>query len=193
MSYIDGDMIKELRERKHMTQAELAGILSVSPKTVSKWETKRGYPDIVILEDLARALDVSVPELLSGVLTVNRNRSADVRRSKICVYPVCGNVIWSVGEAVVSCCGNMLLPGECEEEEGEHVLTVETVEDEYLITSSHPMDKKHYISFVLIVYNDSVNFVKLYPESDISVRFGKRGAREILYYCVRDGLYRHRL
>jgi len=44
--YVTGAVIKELRERKHMTQAEFAQKLCVSDKTVSKWETAKGYPDI---------------------------------------------------------------------------------------------------------------------------------------------------
>lgn len=44
--YVTGTMIRELRERKHMTQLELARVLNISDKTVSKWETGRGYPDM---------------------------------------------------------------------------------------------------------------------------------------------------
>lgn len=45
--YVTGVVIKELRERNHLTQAELATKLNVSDKTVSKWETAKGYPDIL--------------------------------------------------------------------------------------------------------------------------------------------------
>lgn len=48
--YVTGAVIKELREKKHMTQAELAERLSVSDKTISKWETEKGYPDISLLK-----------------------------------------------------------------------------------------------------------------------------------------------
>ena len=44
--YITGNTIKSLREKQKMTQAELAKLLCVSDKTISKWETGRGYPDI---------------------------------------------------------------------------------------------------------------------------------------------------
>ena len=43
--YITGTIIKELREKNLMTQAELAEKLCVSDKTISKWETGKGYPD----------------------------------------------------------------------------------------------------------------------------------------------------
>ena len=45
-TYITGSTIKNLREKKGITQAELSEILGVSSKTVSKWETGKGFPDI---------------------------------------------------------------------------------------------------------------------------------------------------
>ena len=54
--YVTGTVIKELREKAHFTQAELAGKLNVSSKTISKWETAKGYPDISLLEQTAKLL-----------------------------------------------------------------------------------------------------------------------------------------
>ena len=51
-----GAIIKELREKFDFTQAELAKKLSVSDKTISKWETGKGYPDISLLEPIAKRL-----------------------------------------------------------------------------------------------------------------------------------------
>lgn len=61
-----GSFIAELRKEKGLTQLQLAELLHVSDKAVSRWETGRGFPDIGSLEDLADALDVSVAELLKG-------------------------------------------------------------------------------------------------------------------------------
>lgn len=63
--YVTGAMIKRLREEKKLTQSELAEKIFVTDKAVSKWETGRGYPDISLVEALAKALGVSVIELLS--------------------------------------------------------------------------------------------------------------------------------
>ena len=52
--YVTGTTIKMLREKKQLTQAELAEKLCVSDKTISKWETAKGYPDISLLEPSAR-------------------------------------------------------------------------------------------------------------------------------------------
>ncbi|MBQ7656824.1 MAG: helix-turn-helix transcriptional regulator, partial [Clostridia bacterium] len=74
--YVTGAAIKALREKQRMTQADLAARLCVSDKAVSKWETGRGFPDISLLEPLAEALRVSVPELLSGKAITNTNRAS---------------------------------------------------------------------------------------------------------------------
>ena len=55
-----------LRKQKHMTQAELAALLHVTDKAVSRWETGKGFPDVSLLPLLAEALDTSVTELLAG-------------------------------------------------------------------------------------------------------------------------------
>ena len=61
--YVTGAVIRQLRENNHLTQSELAGKLGVSDKTVSKWETAKGYPDISLLEPLAQIFRVSIAEL----------------------------------------------------------------------------------------------------------------------------------
>lgn len=61
-----GAFIATLRKEKSMTQKEMAQRLGVSDKTVSKWETGRGMPDISIIPSLCKTLEVSVNELLSG-------------------------------------------------------------------------------------------------------------------------------
>ena len=114
-----------------MTQEELAQKINVSSKAVSKWETGRGFPDIGLLEILAKALDVSVIELLSGANIQNKNRAADMRKCRFYVCPVCANVIQATGEAVVSCCGITLPPLEAEEPDEDHKIYVERQDGEY--------------------------------------------------------------
>ena len=54
-SYVTGEVIRSLREKRRLTQRDLAQRLNVSDKTISKWETGRGLPDITLLEPLAGA------------------------------------------------------------------------------------------------------------------------------------------
>lgn len=189
MSYITGKTIKQLRERKDMTQKELAREISVSDKTISKWETSKGLPDIGIIEDLAKALGVSIAELLTGDYRVNNNQSANIKKTHFYVCPVCGNIITSVGEGLISCCGISMPVQEAEDCTDEHNIVLDTIEDEYYITLKHDMTKQHYISFIAYVTSDKVSIVKLYPEQDISVRFRKSGHGIIYAYCNRDGLF----
>ena len=188
--YVTGEVIRRLRENRTLTQEELAEQLHVSSKAVSKWETGRGFPDISLLEPLARALGISVIELMAGGEVRNRNRAANMLRSRIYVCPVCGNVIQSTGDAVVSCCGIVLPPQEAEEADEEHMIQVETVEDEYYVTVSHPITKDHYISFLSAVSDQGIQLVKLYPEGNAEARFKVRGTRFFYCYCNRHGLFR---
>ena len=187
--YITGAVIRRLREKKNMTQEELAGKVFVSSKAVSKWETGQGFPDISLIEPLAKALDISVIELLSGEDIRNLNRSSNMSRGKFYVCPVCGNVIQASGEAVVSCCGITLPPLEAEVPDEDHVISKEIIEDEYYVTVGHPMTKDHYISFLAAVSDQGVQFVKLYPEGACEARFKISCVRKFYAYCNRHGLY----
>lgn len=187
--YVTGDVIRTLRERKGLTQEELAQRLYVSGKAVSKWETGKGYPDISLLEPLSRALGISVIELLSGQSVSNRNRAANMVRGKWYVCPVCGNVIRGAGEAVVSCCGLTLPPLEPEAPDEEHPVRVEVVENEYFVSVAHPMTKEHHLSFLAAVSDRAVHLVKLYPEEDAQARFPMAGVRRFYACCNRHGLF----
>lgn len=187
--YVTGAVIKELREKKHLTQAELAERLCVSDKTVSKWETAKGYPDISLLEPIAKILGVSITELISGNAVNNVNVSANMLRSKFYVCPVCGNIIHSIGEAVIQCHGILLSPCQAEESNEEHMIFIEKVEDEYYIRIDHDMTKQYYISFVAALSSDRIQMVKLYPEGNAEVRVKINGVKKILFYCNREGLF----
>lgn len=189
-TYVTGSTIKQLRETRNLTQAELAKRIGISSKTVSKWETSKGLPDISLLQPLAQALGISVIELMNGEQITNRNISANLLRSKFYVCPICGNVLHSTGSALISCCGITLPALEAEEPDEEHELTVEPVEDEHFITVHHPMTKEHYISFVAFVTSDRIQFVKLYPEGNAQTRLQLRGMGYLYYYCNRHGLFR---
>lgn len=212
--YVTGAMVKKLREERKMTQADLAEKLCISDKTVSKWETGKGYPDITLIEPLADALGISVIELMSGDNVMNTNRSFNMRRMKIYVCPICGNVICSTGDAVISCCGIVLPPLEAEKvdieykdaehkaaehkdtehkdtkhKDKEHIAKAELVEDEYFVTINHEMSKSHYISFMIAIRDIGYDLVKLYPEGNAQARFKKNCLRKLLAYCNRDGLF----
>lgn len=188
--YVTGAMMKRLREERKMTQAEFAQKLNVSDKAVSKWETGKGYPDITLIEPIAEALGISVMELLSGSDVKNANRSFNMLRSQLTVCPICGNVIFSTGAAVMSCCGLTLQQLEAEEPDESHVMHIENVEDEYYVTVDHEMSKTHSISFLAALSDQGIEIVKLYPEGNAEARFKRSRTRYILCYCNRHGLFK---
>ena len=192
-SYITGTTIKVLREKKGITQAQLAELLGVSSKAVSKWETAKGLPDITLIEPLSKALSVSVMELISGYTVINKNISANILRSKFYVCPLCGNIIRATGDAVISCCGITLPPLEAEETDAHHQITIEKVEDEHFVTVHHDMTKMHYISFVCYVTSDRVQFVKFYPEGNAETRLNFRGGGYVYIYCNKHGLMKKKI
>lgn len=190
MSYVTGNTIKKLREKRGITQKELAESINVSDKAVSKWETNRGLPDISIIEDLSKALGVSVTELLTGDLKTNENVSGNMKKVQFYICPVCGNIITAIGEGSFSCCGVDLIKQEAEVMDEDHLVTVETIDNEYSITMQHPMSKEHYVSFIAYVTSGTVEIAKLYPEQEVFVRFRKKGHGILYAYCNRHGLYR---
>lgn len=189
-TYVTGSTIKALREAKKLTQSGLADRIGVSSKTISKWETAKGLPDISLIQPLAQALGVSVIELMNGEHIVNKNVSANIMRSKLYVCPICGNAIHCTGDTVVSCCGVTLPALEAEEMDEVHNLIIENVEDEHFLTIRHPMTKQHYISFAAFVTSDRFQMVKFYPEGDAQTRMQLRGKGILYFYCNQHGLYK---
>ena len=63
---MNGKFLSELRKEQGLTQKQLAEVLGVSDKTISKWECGRGFPDVSMMSPLCEALHISINELVSG-------------------------------------------------------------------------------------------------------------------------------
>ena len=129
-------------------------------------------------------------KMLDGKLEENDFTGGNMKKSKFYVCPVCGNVTVTTGEASISCCGRKLealepvrlgkkqaanqLPGQAADKDAETELTaplqVEKIEDDWYLTSNHPMVKDNYISFVAFLTGDRLQMVKQYPEWKLQVR-----------------------
>ena len=132
-------------------------------------------------------------ELISGDTVINQNLSSNMLRTKFYVCPLCGNVIHSIGDVLVSCCGITLPPLEAEELDEDHKVTIEKVEDESFITVDHDMSKSHFISFIAYVTSDKIHFVKLYPEGNPETRIQFRGRGYLYIYCNKHGLMKRKV
>lgn len=186
--YITGEAIQTLRESLGLTQKQLADQLGVTDKAVSKWETGRGLPDITLLPSIADAFHMSVAELLAGEKVINRNRAGNLSRACLYVCPVCGNTIFSTGEAAISCCGIGLPVLESEESLDELDLSLEIADGEIYVRAEHPMRKDHFLGFFAYVTTDHVFFRKLYPEQAAEARFPYKGLGTLYSFCNKQGL-----
>lgn len=184
-----GKLILELRKDKNMTQKQLADLMNISDKTISKWERGLGCPDISLLPDLAQILGVNVDKILEGEINSNELVGGNMNKIKFYVCPQCNNLVTSTGEIDISCCGKKIEALSASKADDNHKLNIEPVEDELYVTSNHDMKKDHYISFVAYVKGDRVLIVKQYPEWNLQVRFRKQGHGKLYFYCTNHGLY----
>lgn len=184
-----GKLIYKLRKEKNMTQKELADLMNLSDRTISKWERGIGCPDVSVLRELSNILGVNIEQILSGELDPNEFIGGNMKRVKFYVCPDCGDVLFSTGSAEISCCGRKLSPLEPKTEDDDHAMHIEEVENDYYITMQHEMRKTHYIAFVAYVHYDRVLLVKLYPEQNAELLIPKMYRGKLLAYCTEHGLW----
>jgi transcriptional regulator with XRE-family HTH domain len=192
-----GSLLLRMRKEKGMTQKQIADLMNISDKTISKWERGLGCPDVSLLGELSKIFEINIEKILEGNLEPNDIDAGNLKRIKFYVCTNCGNIINNTGNAEISCCGRKLSPLAAKPADEEHAATVENTDDEYYITFNHEMTKTHYISFVAYVTSDRVLLIKLYPEQNASVRFSKlstgkllkRHSGKLYYYCSQHGLW----
>ena len=189
----NGELLRRLRKEKSLTQKELADRLGIVAKTVSKWETGNGFPDVSMLPVLADIFGVNERSLLTGDLTENKTESGNPKRTRFYVCPHCGSMMQGTGGCHVVCCGKTLLPLKASPADSEHALKITEVENEFYVELDHEMTKAHYVRFVTYVGFDRVLTMHLYPEQDPAVRIPKIYDGKIVYYCNCDGLFEYPL
>ena len=172
-----GRLIRALRQGQNLTQAELGEKLGVGGKAVSKWECGAGAPDIALLPRLSELLGVDTEALLRGELGENDRSSGNLRRMRFYVCPDCGNLLFSLEGAEVSCCGRKL-----------PALTPRKAEEAQRLTVAHPMTRDHYVSCLLFLTGDTLLLRKLYPQWDLAARLPDFPQGTLLWNDTREGL-----
>lgn len=172
-----------------MTQKNVADCLGVLPKTVSKWETGHGFPDVSTVMALADILGVSAETILSGDLAENEEEKGNMKKIKFYVCPKCGNILTQTGSGEIVCCGSKLNSLEVKKSDDGHKLKVETIENDFYITFNHSMTKEHFINFAAYVGFDRVMIIRLYPEQGGEMRFPKMYGGKLYYCCNKHGLF----
>lgn len=188
-----GSLIRTLRLKQNFTQLALANQLGVSDKAVSKWERGVGAPDVSLLPSLSQALGVDMEALLRGELEEKDMTRGDMKKIKLYCCPECGNILFSLDDAAVSCCGKKLQSLPMQEADDAHRLHIEHSDGEWYITASHEMQREHYISFVAFATQDTVIIKKQYPEWTLETRLPVFRHGILLWYCTKDGLFYQKL
>ena len=183
-----GNLIRKLRLEYGMTQLDLAGLLGVTDKAVSKWERGLGCPDVSYLPQLSQIFGVDLARLLQGDLTPNELVGGNMKKLNYYVCPVCGGLSFCTGTPELSCCGRKLTPLQPRKASREEQLLAEPVENDWFIRGDHPMRKDDYISFLAFATGDRLQVVKQYPEWDLQVRIPGRSHGTLLWYSQRLGL-----
>ena len=182
-----GKLISKLRKEKGLTQKQLADIIGVVPKTISKWETGNGFPDVSLLAGLSDALGVS-----EKVVVKNNADTGNLKRTKFYVCPHCASFVSGTGNAEVVCCGKPVKASVVNNIDCCHNVIVSEIENDFYIEFNHQMTKEHYINFVSYVSCDRCLVIRLYPEQNPSVRFPKMYGGKLLFYCSNHGLFEYK-
>ncbi|MDL2325078.1 helix-turn-helix domain-containing protein [Ruminococcaceae bacterium OttesenSCG-928-A16] len=183
-----GKLIAKLRKEKGLTQKNVADALGVLNKTVSKWECGLGCPDLSYWADLSTILGVDISQMMEGEITPNKPDSGNIDRVRFYVCPSCGNILVSTGSASISCCGMKIDYLTHVSPNKDFTISVEEVDTDYYISTNHPMEKDHYLSFVAYVKTDSIFLKRLYPEQSPNFRIPMISGGKLYLYCTKQGL-----
>ena len=183
-----GEIIRQLRTERGLTQKQLAELINVSDKAVSKWECGGGCPDVSLLTALADVFHTDIQVLLTGNIDRKESEKGDMKKLKFYVCKDCGNIITASSEAAVTCCGNELTVLEARKAEDGERLKVEDIGGEWYITTDHEMTKEHYVSFVVYVTDNSIMMFRQYPEWGMNITMPMYRSGRLVWYCSRCGL-----
>lgn len=185
-----GLLIKKLRVEKNLTQKELAENINLTDKAVSRWERGCGAPDMAYIEKLADVLGISSETLLAGEIPEDTPTSGNLKKMAFYVCPSCGNIIFSLRSASISCCGRKLKAlTERKAETEEEKLNIDKDDTEIFISSDHKMTKDDYISFIALLSSETCLIRKLYPEWNVDLHLpliSRHGM--IFHYSSKQGL-----
>ncbi|MEG1684283.1 MAG: hypothetical protein RR295_10645 [Oscillospiraceae bacterium] len=112
-----------------------------------------------------------------------------MKNSNYYICPLCGNVIVSLSEVTLSCCGRPIQRSVMEKASAEEEMTVTLVEDEHFITSNHPMTKEDYISFTSFATGEKLEILRHFPEWNLEMRIPKNQHGKLIWYSKSKGLH----
>ncbi len=161
-----------------------AGLDEIIERNVPYLMQATGYT----AEEAVSFMGAVLPTLKRWSGVENRNVSANLKRSAFYVCPDCNNVVWSAGEAAVSCCGNVLEPLTAKKNDGILDATVEVTAGCQRAHVTHPMTKDDHLLFIAAVGDDLVRIKRLYPEQEARAEFWLQGPCKVYAYGSGCGL-----
>ncbi len=141
-------------------------------------------------EEAVSFMGAVLPTLKRWRSAENRNQSGNCRKSVLHVCPICGNAVWSMGEATVNCCGNVLEPLAAKRNDSVLDATVEIADGCQRVRIDHPMTKQDHLSYILAIGDDLVRIKRLYPEQEARAEFPLQGHCTLYVYGKGCGLIR---
>ena len=179
-----GTIIKERRKELGYTQKVLAELLFLEPKTISKWETGKGFPDISHIAKLSEILGIEATKIIEGEIKKKTKDSGNLKRMSFYLCPECNNLLWSTSSASIFCCAERLSPLVPAEEKIDAEISL--IDGSYYITTKHEMTKENYILFIALQKDDTLTLKRLYPEGESAATFA-RTIRGNLYIGTSKG------
>lgn len=183
------EIIKNKRIEKNLTQLDLANLLGVTDRAVSKWERGVGLPDPSLWSELSKILEINLETLLNGY-EIQKHKTLNTLKSKFYVCNKCMNVIYSLSKIDVSCCGTKLTEVKLNDNELPFLVTKEKIENDLFIKIEHPMTKKSYLAFLAQVSYDKATIVKTYPEQSFEIRIPLLNKANLYVYDSLLGLFK---
>lgn len=185
-----GKIIYEARTKKGMTQKELAEAIAVTDKAVCKWEKGHGCPDITLLSQLSKVLEIDIQSILRGELVKNRSIAGNMNRLKFYRCPTCGNLVTSVKEIEISCCGNKLHSMEARQtDDPKYQPIISEFDGRYLVSFKHPMTKDEYIANLITVQYDKLMVTNLFAEQEAVVTLPQIGGVRMFVITSKGELF----
>jgi len=104
-----GSLIAAIRKEKGLTQKDLACLLGVTDKAVSRWETGKGFPEVSLLEPLAKVLEISITEIVNGERTTPEESASQSDRAVISALRYSKGMLRTLFAVILAILGGAML------------------------------------------------------------------------------------
>ncbi|MBQ7105374.1 MAG: helix-turn-helix transcriptional regulator [Bacilli bacterium] len=154
-----GRYIAKLRKEKNYTQSQLSELIDVNPKTISKWETGLVAPDVTVLKNLAKALGVSVDEILCGekIKTIEEKNTIIVDLIKTYMKQAIKKVLLIFGIIIILVIFFCLIIFYIDSHYDWHVLNLQSLNEEFFVKGKVIYNyEKSFFIFDEVSYNSNM-------------------------------------